>query len=39
MGTQRGHAAANVTVTDSSPTRISYSMPSWMLAPGKITLT
>jgi hypothetical protein len=39
MGTQRGHAAANVTVTDTSPTRISYSMPSWMFAPGKITLT
>lgn len=38
LGRQRGAAAADVNVPEASTVKVSYKMPSWMFAPGRLTI-
>ena len=38
MGSHRGKATATVTVPDGANATVTYKMPSWMFAPGKLTV-
>ena len=39
LGRQRGAASAEVTVPQVGAVRVNYKMPSWMFAPGRLTVS